>query len=160
MKTSCFYCNGIHNLILDLGFLNYLEIRKKRGLIKLFDIPKSGENAISGYFARIFKKFLNLEDSKVCFHSFRQTFITKINELAEAEEELNTNLKRIYGHSEGTMAGAKACKQVLDIVAQGKDVNEEYRKYKELASAIDQWGLYEYGKSNPNTYFVNVLIKN
>lgn len=92
----------IPNLILDLGFLNYLELRKKRGLKELFDIPASGENVISSYFGRVFKKLLNIENDKVCFHSFRSTFITKINELAENEEELNANLKRIYGHSEGT----------------------------------------------------------
>lgn len=138
----------IPNLILDLGFLNYLELRRKRGLTKLFDIPKSGENAITGYFARIFKKFLNLEGSKVCFHSFRQTFITKINELAEAEEELNTNLKRIYGHSEGTTTniylGRINPKKGVAIL--NKSINEDSLNYKNLIDIM-------------NKYYNNKIIK-
>ncbi|MCT7468697.1 site-specific integrase [Aliarcobacter cryaerophilus] len=138
----------IPRLILDLGFLNYLELRRKRGLTKLFDIPKSGENAITGYFARIFKKFLNLEGSKVCFHSFRQTFITKINELAEAEEELNTNLKRIYGHSEGTTTniylGRINPKKGVAIL--NKSISEDSLNYKNLIDIM-------------NKYYNNKIIK-
>ena len=131
----------IPRLILDLGFLNYLELRRKRGLTKVFDIPKSGENVITGYFARVFKKFLNLEDSKVCFHSFRQTFITKINELAKAEEELNANLKRIYGHSEGTTTniylGRINPKKAVEIL--NKEIERDNLNYSNLISTMDKY---------------------
>lgn len=66
----------------------------------------------------------------------------------------------IHTHKDGTLAGAIACKQAIEITMQGKSIKEEYKKYAELKTAVEEWGIYEYGDTFANQYFVSIFIKN
>jgi ribulose 1,5-bisphosphate carboxylase large subunit-like protein len=65
----------------------------------------------------------------------------------------------IHQHRDGTLAGALACKQAIEIAMQGKDIKDEYKKYAELKTAVEQFGIYEYGDTFANEYFVSIFIK-
>ncbi len=45
----------------------------------------------------------------------------------------------IHGHPEGTVAGAKAMRQAVDAVLEGKTLEEYAKSHKELALALKQW---------------------
>ena len=46
----------------------------------------------------------------------------------------------IHGHRMGTVAGAKAVRQAVDAVMQGKSLKEYAKQKKELKIALKQWG--------------------
>ncbi len=46
----------------------------------------------------------------------------------------------IHGHRMGTVAGAKAVRQALEAVMQGKSLEEYAKKNMELKAALKQWG--------------------
>lgn len=45
----------------------------------------------------------------------------------------------IHGHPDGTVAGAKAMRQAVDAVLEGKTLDEHAKEHKELALALIQW---------------------
>lgn len=45
----------------------------------------------------------------------------------------------IHGHPEGTVAGAKAMRQAVEAVLEGKKLEEYAQNHKELALALKQW---------------------
>jgi len=47
----------------------------------------------------------------------------------------------IHAHPMGTQAGAKACRQALEAAMNGVSLREA--EGKELAAAIQKWGVYE-----------------
>ena len=46
----------------------------------------------------------------------------------------------VHGHPDGTLAGAKALRQAVDIVTSGYKTIDEKEKYPELQKAFDKWG--------------------
>ncbi len=48
----------------------------------------------------------------------------------------------IHGHPQGTEAGARAARQAIELVAEGKSLDEVKRtdKYPELKEALEKWG--------------------
>ncbi len=53
----------------------------------------------------------------------------------------------VFGHNDGTVAGAKAMRQALDAALQGIGLEEYSEDHKELKTALGQWGAVEVGKS-------------
>lgn len=49
----------------------------------------------------------------------------------------------IHGHPMGPAAGARAFRQGIDAVMAGKTLVEAAKEYKELACALEAWGVYE-----------------
>lgn len=46
-----------------------------------------------------------------------------------------------HGHPNGTRAGAKAIRQAVDAIINGEELNEYASSHKELAQAIEKWGI-------------------
>lgn len=46
-----------------------------------------------------------------------------------------------HGHPSGTVAGAKAIRQALEAYLQRKDLRDYSEEHKELAEALDKWGI-------------------
>ena len=49
----------------------------------------------------------------------------------------------IHGHPMGPAAGARAFRQGIDAVMEGKTLAEAAKDYKELEAALQAWGIYE-----------------
>jgi ribulose 1,5-bisphosphate carboxylase large subunit-like protein len=47
----------------------------------------------------------------------------------------------IHGHKMGATAGAMSIRQAIDALMNGVPLEEAAKKHKELAVAIDAWGL-------------------
>jgi ribulose-bisphosphate carboxylase large chain len=45
----------------------------------------------------------------------------------------------IHGHPEGTVSGAKAMRQAVDAVLEGKTLEEYAKNHRELEFALQQW---------------------
>ncbi len=70
--------------IVDLGFLEYVENRKKAGCKKLYELKYSKGNRFSGDVGDDFAKYLdkiNIVSSLKVFHSFRHTLTQTINNM-------------------------------------------------------------------------------
>jgi len=48
----------------------------------------------------------------------------------------------VHGHPLGTKAGVMALHQAVEAVLAGRELREAAREYKELAAAIEAWGIY------------------
>ena len=49
----------------------------------------------------------------------------------------------VHGHPGGAMAGAKALRQAVEAVMSGMTLEDAAKKYRELKSALDLWGIYD-----------------
>ena len=83
----------IHPELVKLGFLRWVEERRRSGADLLFeDVPESRHGYRSDTFTKRFASFLRSVDlpadrrSKLCFHSFRHTFKDALNETGASEE--------------------------------------------------------------------------
>lgn len=107
----------IPETLIDLGFLNYVALRKKRGKEWLWDYPTSGSNSTSSYIERYIGRLFpecvkkmnsESEENYLQFRSLRKNFA---NYLANLEEKISgdsnygPNFKRLIGHEEGTSTG-------------------------------------------------------
>jgi integrase len=64
--------------ILDLGFLEYVKVRRDAGHVMLFDIPRSRHNGWGAKPSKFFTKLkhdLKIESETKVFHSFRHTIV-------------------------------------------------------------------------------------
>ena len=103
----------ITNLMIELGFLNYIDIRNKRGCKTLFDFPKTGGTAARTYFSRAFKEVFphvidtrenrnsRLLDNYVQFRSFRKNFAELLNSTKGGQYATSENKNRLIGHDNG-----------------------------------------------------------
>ncbi len=48
----------------------------------------------------------------------------------------------VYGHPMGANAGAKSIRQAVDAILKGIDLREAAKEHKELAEAINTWGVF------------------
>lgn len=53
----------------------------------------------------------------------------------------------IHGHPMGPAAGARAFRQGIDAVMQGRTLEDAAKEYKELGVAVDSWGIYSEKKT-------------
>ncbi|MBU0976695.1 MAG: type III ribulose-bisphosphate carboxylase [Patescibacteria group bacterium] len=67
----------------------------------------------------------------------------------------------IHGHPDGVSAGAKAARQALDAVLEGKTLSEYSQKHPELAGALKKWGEFgkQEGKESEKGTYVHALVK-
>lgn len=103
----------IPQVLIDLGFLNYVNLRIKRGKEWLWDFPASGYGSISVFFQRHIKNNFLESKEELQFRCFRKNFASKVFSEEYNSEEVETeslktleqNIKRIIGHSEGSVTG-------------------------------------------------------
>ncbi|MCT7471398.1 hypothetical protein N5T90_10965 [Aliarcobacter cryaerophilus] len=107
LKTEAAHRNvPIHQLLIDLGFLNYVKRRIEHKKENLFDFSEASRNSnLTNYLKRFIEKSLILnENEKLNFHSFRRRIATKLTHFAEAGEENDKNIDKLLGH---TIAGSR-----------------------------------------------------
>lgn len=105
----------IPKTLIDLGFLNYVDKRKRRGKEWLWDFPKTGYGSISTFYQRHIKKlFPEYADTKknrekrqknfnvVQLRSLRKNFAEYIFSETGVKEHTTENAKRLIGHAEGS----------------------------------------------------------
>lgn len=100
----------ITELMIDLGFLNYVDIRHKKGAETLFDFPKTGGVAARTFFSRHFVKlFPDQADTRknrnnrvlnnyIQFRSFRKNFADLLFSETRNVYDTTENKKRIMAH--------------------------------------------------------------
>jgi ribulose-bisphosphate carboxylase large chain len=67
----------------------------------------------------------------------------------------------IHGHPDGVSSGAVAARQALDATMNDKTLQEYAKEHKELAKAIDKWGVYDSGtkqKGEKRSTYVYSLV--
>lgn len=90
----------IHSKLIELGFLDYVNERRKNNLLKLFNIKLSDQNLDwSKGFARRFNKTLDelgfRKNARPTLHSFRHTFVDEL-QILQVQENVVAD---IVGHS-------------------------------------------------------------
>lgn len=85
----------IHNQLIKIGFLDYVNKIKAQGHQRLFpDLTRSAQGNYSDNFSKWFTRFLNslsIKDKGTCFHSFRHSFRDAIRE-SKVPRELGAQL--------------------------------------------------------------------
>lgn len=85
----------IHNQLIEIGLLDYVNKIKTQGHKRLFpDLPQSASGSYSDNFSKWFTRFLNslnIKDNGACFHSFRHSFRDALRE-AQIPRELGAAL--------------------------------------------------------------------
>ena len=104
----------ISDLLIELGFLNYVNLRHKRGCETIFDFPKSAGTSASAFFKRNFQKLFPkvcdtrdnrnamILDNYIQFRSFRKNFSNFLFEENRSEFDTEKNKERLIGHDNGT----------------------------------------------------------
>jgi integrase len=74
----------LHRVVVESGFLAYVEDLRERGATQLFPELKPGANGYGKNVTRRFADYLDerkISDDRKVFHSFRHTFISRMTEL-------------------------------------------------------------------------------
>lgn len=122
--------------LINLGFLNYVNLRIKREQKWLWDIPASGYGSISTFHQRkIQKLFPDIADTEenrtksgnvIQFRSLRKNFSEYIFSNKSGKHYTEQNAKRLIGHEEGTSSGTYLGR-IEPIV--GKAILDELKDY-------------------------------
>lgn len=100
----------ITDLMIDLGLLNYIQIRHNRDYTTLFDFSNTGGSAARTFFSRNLQKLFpkicdtrenrnsRLLDNYVQFRSFRKNFSNFLFEENRSKYDTHENKLRIMGH--------------------------------------------------------------
>ena len=126
----------IHPVLIDLGFLQYVQYRRKEKEKKLFDFEKTDRsgygNLIQHWFSRYLKTTGVKQPGKV-FHSFRHTFATKAVEkrvLLEYQNALGGWAD--YGIGQRIYAKHKNIKVMLEELSKiSYPLSKELKEFKE-----------------------------
>jgi len=106
----------VHEKLITLGFIDFVEDQKVKGAKNLFDInpaksDKYGKLPSEWFNQKYLRKYLKIEDKRLVFHSFRHLMISKLGEkIADdaglpADQMLRSKapepiiLRRMVGHS-------------------------------------------------------------
>lgn len=92
----------VHPKLLDLGFLDYVNARRKTGATMLFDLPKGGTKKLSER-VNNYLDWTIVDDRRFVFHSLRHEFADR--------SEINISVevsKKIMGHARGRLYGLGA----------------------------------------------------
>lgn len=105
----------IPEVLIDLGFLNYVDLRRKRNKEWLWDFPASGYGSISMFYQRhiknLFPDFADTKENRlkrkkdfnvIQLRSLRKNFAEYIFSETGVKEHTNENAKRLIGHAEGS----------------------------------------------------------
>ena len=89
-KSSCRLI-PIHNQLIELGFLNFVNKIKNTDSVRLFnDITRKKKGKyggiVGGWFNHNKKSYFNINNPKQSFHSFRHTFIDTLKQAGIHEE--------------------------------------------------------------------------
>lgn len=93
----------VHDQLIVLGFLGYVQVMKDAGYVKLFPHLRDGKNGYRKNMCRNFGKYLDKKEVNVVselkvFHSFRHTVVTALTNAG-----VNDGLKRVMvGHDMDT----------------------------------------------------------
>ena len=92
----------IHQTLIELGFLNFVEQQKRLGHVRLFPEIKTKKKdsygAILGeWFSRNKKKYYSIDSTKKTFHSFRHTFANALKQQSVPYEIAAGLLGHSYG---------------------------------------------------------------
>lgn len=93
----------VHDQLIALGFLGYVQVMKDAGYVKLFPHLRDGKNGYRKNMCRNFGKYLDKKEVNVVselkvFHSFRHTVVTALTNAG-----VNDGLKRVMvGHDMDT----------------------------------------------------------
>lgn len=121
---------AIHQTVLDLGFLEYVEYRRQRRDIRLFPETKvragTGRHGAtaSNWFARYLDR-QGITSRKKTFHSFRHTFI---NALKQNGVDLEL-ARELAGHQGESITYALYGKDLMPVVQ------------REILKRLDFWGI-------------------
>ena len=97
----------VHDQLLALGFVDYVQCLQKAGYKKLFPHLQDGKNGYKKNMCRMFGEYLDLPEVNIVdplkvFHSFRHTVVTKLTGAG-----VNEGLKRaMVGHDIDTKTSA------------------------------------------------------
>ena len=97
----------VHDQLLALGFVDYVQCLQKAGYKKLFPHLQNGKNGYKKNMCRMFGEYLDLPEVSIVdplkvFHSFRHTVVTKLTGAG-----VNEGLKRaMVGHDIDTKTSA------------------------------------------------------
>lgn len=96
----------IHPVLIDAGFLGYVEKARKLGHDRLWSrLTWTKGNGYAGAFSQWYGRYLRkhvTKDRKIVFHSFRHTFIDNLK-----QHEVNQQvIEALDGHKDTTMTGS------------------------------------------------------
>lgn len=114
----------LHSELIRMGFLDYLEQKRKNGEVRLFpDLSLSCDGTYSNAFSKKFNHFLtrfNIKTDKTSFHSFRHTFIDALREAnvpRETRQALVGHLNTHGAHdSYGSKTGLKQLYEAINLI--------------------------------------------
>lgn len=92
----------VHPRLLDLGFLDHVKERRRRGESYLFDLPGGGAKKLSERLNDYIDEVL-IDDRRFVFHSMRHEFADR----SEISIDVETS-KKIMGHARGRLYGLGA----------------------------------------------------
>ncbi|WP_206483648.1 site-specific integrase [Thalassotalea sp. G2M2-11] len=134
-------CVPLAKIIIDAGFESFVEHRIKSCNTNdslLFELPNHRDGvarAVSKWFNENFKKKCNLTtegNTKVCFHSFRHTFINKLGSTKVGNDLVPDRIvKEIVGHEMGDVTNDVyghehdyvLKKEIIDCIDYGIDLS-------------------------------------
>lgn len=95
----------VHPKLLELGFLDYVQLRRSAGATQLFDLPKGGRGSMTKKLSERVNEYLDsiVDDRRYVFHSLRHEFADR--------SEINISVevsKKIMGHARGRLYGLGA----------------------------------------------------
>lgn len=104
------------------------------------------------------EKYLRMYQECMCsFYDLKQTFVNAVagtnpGLVPQVISDLGTNIilgagGAIHGHPMGATAGAQAIRQAIDATLQDISLREYAESHKELAVALDVWGVYGEGEN-------------
>lgn len=91
----------LHSLILELGFVNWIEKHQHPMLLAIESIgaDKKWSSAFSRVFGR-YKRAIGIDDAGVVFHSFRHCFLNQFKQ-TNADQPL---VRQLVGHTEQSLS--------------------------------------------------------
>ena len=99
------------------------------------------------------EKYLRMYQECMCsFYGLKKTFVNAVagtnpGLVPQIVADLGTNIilgagGAVHGHPMGAIAGGKAIRQAIDATMTGISLREYAKDHKELAAALDVWGVY------------------
>ena len=141
----------ITDLMIDLGFLNYIDIRHKKGAETLFDFPKSGGTAARTFFSRHFVKLFpeqadtrenrnnRILDNYIQFRSFRKNFAELLFSETRNNYDTTENKHRIMGHDNNTKGLYMGRAEPLQVYHILNDIDYSHINFEPLKENIKDY---------------------
>lgn len=105
----------LHPVIIDAGFLDYVEARRAAGKETLFEV-RSGDE-FGKWFARFLDK-LKLTSKRKVFHSFRHSFETAMREAIDDFDARCRITGREHGHSSAIYGKGHSARRLFEAISK------------------------------------------